>query len=281
MWQDDLSRLSVLMQIFMQERHSSRRCEVHSPLLQFTKIQLHLEIVKMLLLNHQCRANQNHCLWSQCRNHRWTLPKFVSTRRLFKVSRFRHMLGVFAAQKINEMGVDQLVSDPSTYLKKRTQRQDDSVLLRHRDDVVGTGPEEHPMKTSLYLTDVVVLRNEGETVNILGLGITKTSRGFEVKNSTRACRILDESLQVGKLETDCKSRHKLHGFQLSHSRRKTIHCTMETRHAIRHSTTIIQTSPPSHNRKQTRSETIASVSQRYTQHLSSSRTTQSGSKRND
>ena len=42
----------------------------------------------------------------------------------------------------------------------------DSILLRHMDDVVGTGPEEHlmsdfeHMKTSLYLTDVVVLRSE-------------------------------------------------------------------------------------------------------------------------
>ena len=39
---------------------------------------------------------------------------------------------------------------------------------------VGTGPEEHllsdfeHMKTSLHLTDVVVLRHEGDTVNFLG-----------------------------------------------------------------------------------------------------------------
>ena len=39
------------------------------------------------------------------------------------------------------------------------QRSDDSILLRHMDDVVGTGPEEHlmsdfeHMKTSLYWTD--------------------------------------------------------------------------------------------------------------------------------
>ena len=38
------------------------------------------------------------------------------------------------------------------------------------DDVVGTGPDEHlmsdfeHMKTSLYLTGVVVLRHEGDTV---------------------------------------------------------------------------------------------------------------------
>ena len=58
------------------------------------------------------------------------------------------------------------------------------------DDVVRTAPEEHVMsdfehmKTSLYLTDVVVLRHEGDTVNFLGLEITKTRKGFEVKNST-------------------------------------------------------------------------------------------------
>ena len=43
-----------------------------------------------------------------------------------------------------------------TYVKKRAQRSEDSILLRHMDDVVGTGPEEHLMsdfehvKTSLY-----------------------------------------------------------------------------------------------------------------------------------
>ena len=58
------------------------------------------------------------------------------------------------------------------------------------DDMVGTRPDEHlmsdfeHMKTSLYLTDVVVLRHEGDTVNFLGLEITKTSKGFEVKNKT-------------------------------------------------------------------------------------------------
>ena len=70
------------------------------------------------------------------------------------------------------------------------QRSDDSILLGHMDDVVGTSTEEHPMSdfehllTSLCLTDVVVLRHEGDTVNFLGLEITKTRKGFEVKNST-------------------------------------------------------------------------------------------------
>ena len=91
--------------------------------------------------------------------------------------------GIHSTQK----SYDQLILDP---LKKRAQRSDESILLRHMDDVVGTGPEEHLMsdfehtETSLYLTDVVVLRHEGDTVNFLGLEITKTSKCFEVKNST-------------------------------------------------------------------------------------------------
>ena len=40
------------------------------------------------------------------------------------------------------------------------------------------------IKTFLHLTDVAVLRHEGDTVNFLGLEITKTRTGFEVKNST-------------------------------------------------------------------------------------------------
>ena len=41
------------------------------------------------------------------------------------------------------MRYNQLISDPSTYVKRRAQRSEDSILLRHMDDVVGTGPEEH------------------------------------------------------------------------------------------------------------------------------------------
>ena len=70
-----------------------------------------------------------------------------------------------STQRVNDMNYNQSISDPSTYVKKRAQRLDDSILLRHMDDVVGTGPEEHlmsdfeNMKTSLHLTDVVVLRH--------------------------------------------------------------------------------------------------------------------------
>ena len=66
---------------------------------------------------------------------------------------------IHSTLKINNMSYNQLISDPSTYVKKRAQRSGDSILLRHMDDVVGTGPHEHlmsdfeHMKTSLYLTD--------------------------------------------------------------------------------------------------------------------------------
>ena len=95
-----------------------------------------------------------------------------------------------STQKINDMSYDQLISDPSTYVKKRKQRSDDSILLRLMDDKIGTGPQKHlvsdfeSVKTSLYLTDVERLRKEDDTVNFLSLEITKTSRDFEKKNST-------------------------------------------------------------------------------------------------
>ena len=53
--------------------------------------------------------------------------------------------GLHSTQKINDMSYNQLISDPSTYVKKRAQRSEDSILLRHVDDVVGTGPDEHLM----------------------------------------------------------------------------------------------------------------------------------------
>ena len=65
--------------------------------------------------------------------------------------------GGHSTQKINDMSEDQLISDPSTYVKKkRTQRSDVSIL---------------------HLMDVVVLRNEGDTVNFWGLEISEASRG--------------------------------------------------------------------------------------------------------
>ena len=103
---------------------------------------------------------------------------------------------IHSTQRINDMNYNQLISDLSTCVKKRAQRSDDSILLRHMDDVVETGSEEHVMsdfehmKTSLYLTDVVVLRHDSDTVDFLGLEITKTRKSFEVKNSTDLVQFL-------------------------------------------------------------------------------------------
>ena len=98
-------------------------------------------------------------MWSQHRKHSWTLPRYGFAGKLSKDSRFLLRPGVFTEQKINDMSYNQLRTDRSTYVKKRAQRSDDSIPLRHMDDVVGTGPDEHlmsdfeHMKTSLYLVD--------------------------------------------------------------------------------------------------------------------------------
>ena len=123
---------------------------------------------------------------------------------------------------------------------------------------------EH-MKTSLYLTDVLLLGNEGDIVNFLCLEITKTSRGFEVKNNTD----LVESIVVTFTPTFAKP-----------SENSSFHGTLETRHAIRHPT-LVHASPHSQNREQARSETVDAISQRHAQYLPSPRTTHNVSIRND
>ena len=93
------------------------------------------------------------------------------------------------------MSYDQLISDPSTNVKKRTQRSDDSILLRHTDDVVGKGQDEHFMsdlehvKTSLYWTDEVVFRNEGDTVNFFWVLRSPRQAGPRGEKQYRARRI--------------------------------------------------------------------------------------------
>ena len=62
---------------------------------------------------------------------------------------------------------------------------------------------EH-MKTSLHLTDVVVLRHDDDTVNFLGLD-HQVKLGFRGEKQYRPRGIHFESLRVGKLETDCQS----------------------------------------------------------------------------
>ena len=128
------------------ERQSSRLCAHFSRSLQFTEIQMLLEIVTVHFINHRCQVNQNQCMWSQPRKHSWTLPWYGFARKLFKDSRFLlRPEGSHRTEKINDMSYNQLISDSSTYVKKLAQRSDDSILLRHTDDVVGTGPDEHLM----------------------------------------------------------------------------------------------------------------------------------------
>ena len=122
--------------------------------------------------------------------HSWALQDMALQESFPRTRDFSSGLCIHSTQKINDMSYNQLISDPSTYVKKRTQQSEDSIILRQMDDVVGSGPHEHlmsdfeHMKTSLYLTDVVVLRHKGDTVSFLGLEIPKTSRSFEVKIST-------------------------------------------------------------------------------------------------
>ena len=162
------------------------------------------------------------------------------------------------------MSYNQLVSVPSTYVKKRAQRSDDWILSRHRVDVVGTGPHEHlmsdfeHMKTSLYLTDMVVLLNEGDTVNFLGHEITKTNN-CQVKNSTDIVVLNLYGLQnskptvnLGRRSTvmELASATPLDGHEYSNFRTaigKLIFMA-PWRHASRHPTTI-HTSTQPHDRE--------------------------------
>ena len=57
-------------------------------------------------------------------------------------------------------------------------------LASGRDEHL-TDNVEH-MKISLYLTDVVVLRNNGDTVNILGLELTREKQGLRGEKQYRA-----------------------------------------------------------------------------------------------
>ena len=216
---------------------------------------------------------------------RWTCPVLLPQLKCGDVT-----WGIHSTQKINDISYNQLISDPSMYVKKRAQRSDDSTLLRHMVDVVGTGPAEHltsdfeHMTTSLYLTDVVVLRHEGDTVNFLGLEITKTSRCFKVKNSIH---LVDSLLNLQGVENSKPTANLVltldsYGarvsnstgwsrlLELSHSRLKThLHGKLETRHTLCHPTNN-HTNPQPHDREQARGETVDTISQRHATHLSSS-----------
>ena len=133
------------------------------------------------------------------------------------------------------------------------------------DDVVGTGPEEHlrsdfeHMKTCLYVTDVVVLRLEGDTVNFWGLEITKTSKGFEVQNSTDHLESLLSLYGLENSKPTVNPGRRSTVMELASATLRLVKSaptfaqasenlsswhTLETRHVIRHPTTSTQVLNP-------------------------------------
>ena len=66
---------------------------------------------------------------------------------------------------------------------------------------------------------MVVLRNDGDRINLLGLAITKTSRGFEVRNSTELVESLLNlyGLENSKPTAHCSQTLYRDGARNSHS----------------------------------------------------------------
>ena len=97
------------------------------------------------------------------------------------------------------MSSNQLKSDSSTYVKKRAQRSDESILLSHMGDEMELRPDEHlmndfeHMKTNLY------------AVNFLDLETFLTSMDFEEKNSTDLLKSHLNFYDFKKLEIDSAS----------------------------------------------------------------------------
>ena len=79
-------------------------------------------------------------MWNQHQKRSWTLPWYGFVRKRFRDLRSLLRPGsIHSTQMINEMSYSQLSADPSTYVKKRTQRSQNSILFRHMDDVVENG----------------------------------------------------------------------------------------------------------------------------------------------
>ena len=187
MWHEDLNKRSVQKQISTMERQSSRLLRA-----LLTKAALHgnpVACVDCHSVFHQSPvpSDSEPVYVEPAPEAQLDSSKIWLCKKAFQGLKISpEAWSIHSTQKINDLSYNQLISDPSTYVQKLAQRSEDSILMRHMDDVVGTGPEEHlmsdfeHMKTFLHLTDVVVLRHEGDTVNFLGLEITKTIKGFEV-----------------------------------------------------------------------------------------------------
>ena len=126
----------------------------------------------------------------------------------------------------------------------------------------------------------------------LGLDITKTSRGFKVKNSTDLVESLlklyglvnsKQTANPGRRSTvmELASATPLDGHDHSNFRTAVgkLIFIAPWRPDMQFAPTTIHTSPQSHNREQARSEKVDAISQRHAQYLSSSRTARNGSKR--
>ena len=95
-------RVEHFLQIFWQDRQSSRLCADFSPQLHITEIQLLSEIVTVHFINHRCQVTQNQCMWSQHRKHSWTLPRYGFARKLVKDSRFHLRPGEYSQHTENQ-----------------------------------------------------------------------------------------------------------------------------------------------------------------------------------
>ena len=93
----DLNKRSIQMQISLQQRQSPRLCADFSRSLQIRD--LFDEIVTVRFINHQCRLNQNQCVWSQHQKRSWTLPRCDFARQRSRDSRSLLRPGVFTAHR--------------------------------------------------------------------------------------------------------------------------------------------------------------------------------------
>ena len=129
----------------------------------------------MLLTSHQCRAIQNLCTWNLRLKQTVHHSKVWLCKNGFQGLKISPQAwGILSSEKTRATwSTEHLKSDPSKYVAKREKRKDDSILLRHMDDEEHLMRNFERMKTSLLLTDVVVLRNTRDAVNFLGLEIRR------------------------------------------------------------------------------------------------------------
>ena len=105
------------------------------------KIQLLLEIVTVHFTNHQCQPSDSEPVHvepapeAQLESSKvWLCKKAFQGLKITPQAWCIH-----STQKINDTSYSQLISAPSTYVKKRAQRSEDSVLLCHMDGRGGHG----------------------------------------------------------------------------------------------------------------------------------------------